>query len=93
MGFFRANLALTIVAKQQGRTKEGDRPLPLEGVADFIRRQRAGASGIVYALTRDETASVAEYLVTLAVPVHFAIRAWTGAFQCFKQELVGEVQT
>ena len=63
VGFYRTNLVFTIVRKQSGRTLHGDRPLPLEGLADFVRRQRAGASGIVYALTRDDTTQAADYLV------------------------------
>lgn len=36
VSFYRANLCFSVVAKQYGRTEDG-KPLPLEGLAVFIR--------------------------------------------------------
>eukprot|EP00891_Asterochloris_glomerata_P002950 jgi/Astpho2/2950/gw1.00050.55.1_t len=61
VSFFRSNLILRVLPKQFGQTKD-KKDIQLEAMIDYIRGQEEGACGIVYALSRDDSESVAWYL-------------------------------
>jgi hypothetical protein len=65
---FRANLTLRVVRKPAGRDPDTGEDAALASLAAFVNAPgRAGACGIVYALSRDETEAVADGLNAMGV--------------------------
>jgi bloom syndrome protein len=60
--FERANLTFRVVPKLAGMAEDGEEPLALLRLRLYCASKGAGAAGIVYCLSRDESEQVAAHL-------------------------------